>query len=36
VRETRDEIERRVQEFVETRLDDVRADRTAHELRLEN
>ena len=35
VREIRDEIERRVQEFVDTRLDDVRADRTAHELRLE-
>jgi hypothetical protein len=35
VREIRDEIERRVQDFVNTRLDDVRADRTAHELRLE-
>jgi arsenate reductase (thioredoxin) len=35
VREIRDEIEQRVEEFVETRLDDIRADRTAHELRLE-
>jgi arsenate reductase (thioredoxin) len=34
-RAIRDEIERRVREFVATRLDEVRADRTAHQLRLE-
>jgi arsenate reductase (thioredoxin) len=35
VRQIRDEIERRVREFVDTRLDGVRADPTAHRLRLE-
>ena len=35
VRLIRDEIARRVRNFIETRLDDVRSDRTAHELRLE-
>jgi hypothetical protein len=35
VRLIRDEIERRVRDFAETRLDCVRTDRTAHELRLE-
>jgi hypothetical protein len=35
VREIRDEIEQRVREFVETRLDDVRTDETAHRLRLQ-
>jgi arsenate reductase len=30
----RDDIERRVQEFIVERLDDLRADRTAHQLRL--
>jgi arsenate reductase (thioredoxin) len=35
VRLIRDEIEGRVREFVETRLDEVRADPTAHRLRLE-
>ncbi len=34
VREIRDDIERRVVEFMETRLDEVRADSTAHRLRL--
>ena len=34
VREIRDEIERRVRDFVATRLDEVRADQTAHRLRL--
>jgi hypothetical protein len=34
VREIRDEIEQRVREFVESRLDDVRSDETAHRLRL--
>jgi arsenate reductase len=35
VREIRDQIEERVREFVETRLDEVRSDPTAHRLRLE-
>jgi arsenate reductase len=35
VREIRDEIEQRVRDLVENRLDDVRIDRTAHKLRLE-
>jgi arsenate reductase (thioredoxin) len=35
VRRIRDEIEHRVREFVETKLDAVRADKTAHYLRLE-
>jgi arsenate reductase len=35
VRQIRDEIERRVRDFVETRLDEVRGDPTAHRLRLE-
>jgi arsenate reductase (thioredoxin) len=35
VRLIRDEIEGRIREFVETRLDEVRADPTAHRLRLE-
>jgi hypothetical protein len=34
VRRIRDELEQRVREFVDTRLDDVRADRTAHGIRL--
>jgi arsenate reductase (thioredoxin) len=34
VRRIRDEIEERVRQFVETRLDEVRTDRTAHNLRL--
>ncbi len=34
VREIRDKIERLVHDFVETRLEDVRSDRTAHRLRL--
>jgi arsenate reductase (thioredoxin) len=34
VREIRDDIEERVREFVGTRLEEVRADRTAHNLRL--
>jgi arsenate reductase (thioredoxin) len=34
VREIRDDVERRVQEFIATRLDDIRQDRTAHQLRL--
>jgi arsenate reductase len=34
VREIRDEIERRVIDLVENRLDEIRSDRTAHELRL--
>jgi arsenate reductase len=34
VRLIRDDIERRVVEFIDTRLDDIRADRTAHQLRL--
>jgi arsenate reductase (thioredoxin) len=35
VRRIRDELERRVREFVDTRLDEVRADKTAHRIRLE-
>jgi arsenate reductase len=35
VRQIRDDIDARVRNFVDTRLDEVRADRTAHELRLE-
>jgi arsenate reductase len=35
VREIRDLVEQRVRVFIETRLDEIRADRTAHELRLE-
>jgi arsenate reductase len=35
VREIRDSIEERVRDFVENRLDEVRADPTAHRLRLE-
>jgi arsenate reductase (thioredoxin) len=35
VRLIRDEIEGRVREFVDTRLDEIRADPTAHRLRLE-
>jgi arsenate reductase (thioredoxin) len=35
VREIRDEIEQRVRDFIETRLDDVRSDETAHRLRLQ-
>ncbi len=34
VREIRDEIERRVADLIEERLDSIRSDRTAHELRL--
>jgi arsenate reductase (thioredoxin) len=34
VREIRDEIERRIVEFIDTRLDHIREDRTAHQLRL--
>lgn len=34
VREIRDEIQRRVRQLIDTRLDDIRCDRTAHELRL--
>jgi len=34
VREIRDDIERRIVEFIDTRLDDMRQDRTAHQLRL--
>jgi arsenate reductase len=34
VRHIRDDIERRVVEFIDTRLNDIRADRTAHQLRL--
>ena len=34
VREVRDEIESRVCDLVDTRLDDIRADRTCHQLRL--
>jgi arsenate reductase (thioredoxin) len=34
VREIRDEVESRVRDFVTTRLDEVRADQTAHRLRL--
>jgi arsenate reductase (thioredoxin) len=34
VRTIRDEVEQRVTELVEARLDDIRSDRTAHELRL--
>jgi protein-tyrosine-phosphatase len=34
VRRVRDELDERVREFVETRLDRVRADRTAHQIRL--
>jgi arsenate reductase len=34
VRAIRDDIERRVVEFIDTRLDDIRTDRTAHQLRL--
>ena len=35
VREIRDQVEERVKDFVQTRLDAIRGDRTAHELRLE-
>jgi hypothetical protein len=35
VREIRDLLDERVREFVEERLDAIRADRTAHQLRLE-
>jgi arsenate reductase len=35
VREIRDLVEERVTDFVQTRLDAIRGDRTAHELRLE-
>jgi arsenate reductase (thioredoxin) len=35
VRRIRDELEARVREFVETRLDEVRADKTSHQIRLE-
>jgi arsenate reductase len=35
VREIRDLVEERVRDFVQTRLDAIRGDRTAHELRLE-
>jgi protein-tyrosine-phosphatase len=35
VRRIRDELEHRVREFVATRLDEVRADKTAHRIRLE-
>jgi arsenate reductase len=35
VRRIRDELEERVREFVETRLDEVRADKTSHQIRLE-
>ena len=35
VREIRDEIERRVRDLVENRLDAIRADRSAHQRRLE-
>ena len=35
MREIRDEIELRSREFVETRLDDVRTDETAHRLRVQ-
>jgi len=35
VREIRDLVEKRIKDFVETRLDALRGDRTAHELRLE-
>jgi hypothetical protein len=35
VRAIRDEIEARVKEFAQTRLDEVRGDRTAHEPRLQ-
>jgi arsenate reductase (thioredoxin) len=35
VREIRDEIEQRVHDFVQTRLDDVRSGETAHRLRLQ-
>jgi hypothetical protein len=34
VRRIRDEVEERVRQFVETRLDEVRADKRAHDLRL--
>ena len=34
VREIRDDIERRVRELVDSRLDAIRTDRTAHQLRL--
>jgi arsenate reductase (thioredoxin) len=34
VREIRDDIERRVVEFIDTRLDEIRADHTAHQIRL--
>ena len=35
VRAIRDDIERRVRELIATKLDAIRSDRTAHELRLE-
>ena len=34
VREIRDELERRILDFIKNRLDDVRQNRTGHELRL--
>jgi arsenate reductase (thioredoxin) len=34
VREIRDDVERRILDFIDTRLDDIRQDRTAHQLRL--
>jgi hypothetical protein len=34
VREIRDDLERRIVEFIEDRLGDVRQNRTAHQLRL--
>jgi arsenate reductase len=34
VREIRDDIEQRVRQLIEHRLDDIRVDRTAHQLRL--
>jgi arsenate reductase (thioredoxin) len=34
VREIRDQIERRVKDFIANRLDEIRQDRTAHQLRL--
>jgi hypothetical protein len=34
VREIRDEVERRVEDLIVARLDEIRSDRTAHQLRL--
>jgi arsenate reductase len=34
VREIRDDLERRIVDFIATRLDEIRSDRTAHQLRL--